>query len=385
MRVRILLVSFAAALTLLSSCKKQPRLDIRETDFRNKSEQIAKAVHVDTQLPLQICGIINCDSLNILISQDPGGYVFVYSDDWEPLGKFCLQGRARNEFVNRPGYIRKQVFKGEEGHLLLPLQDETSIKVMDVTQSLLSGKGVISQIRVYSPYYLQPLQMDGYQANLRISLEFLFLDNDINNTLEYNQGFEFELGNVDEHYWIRHDTAFMKLPTVLSDMLDLAGPQPPKQFQRRFFKHPGRNLIVEPFQLSDYMMFYDLDQDRSYGIHQEGSPTLKDEPKEVPRYDENGEFDDMDYERGCFEEALPFEDYLLVFYYGGDYSMSDPNKDWPRPEVMLFDWDGNFKKSIKLDTYIDYPAFDQRTKTLYGVPMKEDEEILSFDLSPLFE
>ena len=152
MRVRILLVSFAAVLTLLSSCKKQPQLDIREIDFRNKSQQLAQGVHVDAELPLQVCGIINCDSINILVSQDPGGYVFVYSDKWELLGKFFLQGRARNEFVNRPGIIRRQVFLADDRHLLLPLQDETSIKIMDVTQSILSGKSIISQIRDFTPY-----------------------------------------------------------------------------------------------------------------------------------------------------------------------------------------------------------------------------------------
>lgn len=387
MRVRILLVSFAAVLTLLSSCKKQPQLDIREIDFRNKSQQLAQGVHVDAELPLQITSIINCDSYKILISQDPDGFLFIYSDEWELLGKFCLQGRARNEFVNRPSEIRRQVLKGDDGHLLLPLQDETSIKVLDVTQSLLSGKTVMAQTRDFLPYYLQPLDMDGYLAKLRVSLEYLFLDNDIYKTLEYIQGYDFDFGKTEEHYWIRHDTAFMELPKVLSDMLAIVGPQPKEQYQRRFYKHPSKNLIVEPFQFSDYIMFYDLDKDLSFAVHQNGSPTLKEEPNEVPHYDENGEVDYMDKERGCFDEALPFEDYFLVFYYGGEYSMSDPNRDWPKPEVMVFDWDGNFKKSIKLDQYIFYPAFDEKTKTLYGIPLdeKEEEEILAFDLSPLFE
>lgn len=385
MRVRILLVLFAAVLTLLSSCKKQPQLDIREIDFLNKSQQLAQGVHVDAELPLQVCGIINCDSINILVSQDPGGYVFVYSDKWELLGKFFLKGRARNEFVNRPGIIRRQVFLADDRHLLLPLQDETSIKIMDVTQSILSGKSIISQIRDFTPYYAHSFQTDDYKATLRVNLEYLFLDNDINNTLEYIQGFSFDFTDVPEKYWIRHDTTYMELPKVLSDMLTLGGPQHKPQFKRRFYKHPTKNLIVEPFQLSDYIMFYDLDKDLSFGVHQDGSPTLKDEPDEVPHYNDNGEVDYMDYERSCFDEALPFEDYFLVFYYGGNHSLSDPNKDWPRPEVLFFDWDGNFKNSIKLDTYIDYPAFNEKTKTLYGLPMKEEDEIISFDLSPLFE
>lgn len=177
----------------------------------------------------------------------------------------------------------------------------------------------------------------------------------------------------------------MEIPHVLSDMLALAGTQPESQFQRKIYKHPCKNLIIETFQLADYIMFYDLDKDCSFAVHQNSSPTLKDRPNEVPRYYENGEFKYMDIERRCFNEALPFEDYFLVFHYGGDYSMSNPNKDWPKPEVMLFDWEGNFKNSIKLDTYIEHPTFNEKTKTLYGVPQKEEEEILSFDLSPLID
>ena len=77
MRVRILLVSFAAVLTLLSSCKRQPQIDIREIDFLNKSEQLAQGVLLDAEFPLQITSIINCDSLKILIAEDPGGYLFI--------------------------------------------------------------------------------------------------------------------------------------------------------------------------------------------------------------------------------------------------------------------------------------------------------------------
>lgn len=81
MRTRILLVSFALTLSLLSSCKKEPQFETREIDFMNNSGQLVQGVHVDSQLPLNVCGLINCDSLNIVISQDPNGYVFVYSDD----------------------------------------------------------------------------------------------------------------------------------------------------------------------------------------------------------------------------------------------------------------------------------------------------------------
>ena len=79
---------------------------------------------------------------------------------------------------------------------------------------------------------------------------------------------------------------------------------------------------------------------------------------------------------------------FMVFYYGGEYSMGDENKEWPRCELLFFDWDGNFIKSVKLDTYIDATSFNPQTKILYGIPTSEsdqDEVLLSYDLSSVID
>ena len=385
MRVSSLLLSFAVTLSVFTSCKKQPGIEVHETDYLNKSEHLIKAVAVDTQLPLNIFGLIHCDSLNIVLSQDPKGYVFVYSDDWKLLDVFIHQGRARNEFLERPGGIKKQVFKGDDGHLLLPLQDETCIKVLDITESLKSHKAVIAMTRDYLSYDFEPIMVDQFVARLRVDLDYVFIDNDIYHTLEYKHGFEFEFGKTDAKYKIRHDTTFIDIPKMFSDMLELTGPQPEDKFSRDIFKHPGRNLIIEPFHVMDYIMFYDLDNDKSFAVHLKGYPTFDDDPEEVPHFNDQGEIDFYQEARGCFGDAVVTDSYFMVFYFGGDYSMADENKDWPRPELLLFDWNGNFKNSVKLDTYIDCSSFDEKTKTLYGVPLNQEEEtILSFDLAPLF-
>ena len=385
MRVRLLLGSFAVTLSLLLSCKNQSGIEVREVDYLNKSEALLHSVPVDVQLPLVVFGIITCDSLNIVLAQDPKGFVFVYSDDWKLLDVFCQQGRARNEFLQRPGMIKKQVFVGENGHLLLPLQDEACIKVLDITESLCSHRAVISETRDFLPYDLSEPFVIGFETRLMTDLEYIFLDNDIYHTLELTEGVN-DLVVTVSRYRIRHDTTLVDVPEILKNMEKLAGPQPEPKFQRFFFKHPERNLIIEPFAVMDYIMFYDLDNNKSFAVHQSGSPTFKDDPEQVPHYNDQGEIDYWTEARGCFGDALTTESYFLVFYFGGDYSLSDDNfRDWPRPELMLFDWDGNFKKSVKLDTYIDATAFDEQKKILYGVPIGQEEEtILSYDLSCLF-
>ena len=384
MKLSTLFVSFALTLSLFISCKKQPEIEVHEIDYLNKSEQLLKSVPVDVQLPLVVYGILTCDSLNILLAQDPKGFVFVYNEDWKLLDVFCHQGRARNEFLDRPALRSMQIFKGNDNHILLPLQDQACIKVLDLTESLISHKAVISQIRDFIPYDDTDIIVNGAQATLRTHLEYLFLDNDIYHTLEITEGFTFDFGECTAKYRIRHDTALVTLPQVLVQMEKIAGPQPEDKFMRRFHKHPNRNLIIEPFFVMDYIMFYDLDKDKSFAIHQTGYPTFDDDIEQTPHYDNEGNLMYYEEARGCFGDAVVTDSYFLVFYFGGDYSLNDENKDYPKPELMLFDWDGNFKKSVKLDTYIDAPAFDPKKKILYGTPIGQEEEtILSYDLSSI--
>lgn len=387
MRISTLSLSLAVTLSLLLSCSKKPEIQVREVDYLNKSQELLKSVPVDMDMPLLTYGVINCDSLNILMTQDPRGYMFVYSDDWKLLGTFCHQGRAQYEFVDRPSLIKNQVLLGKDNHLLLPLQDATCIKVVDVTASLLSNKVIISETRDYVPYTDIDIMIGDNIAKMRSRNKYIFLDNDIYKTLELTEGFSFEFGESTAEYKIRHDTAYVEVPQMLKDMEKLAGPQPEDKFQREFFKHPSRNLIIEPFMAMDYIMFYDLDNNSSFAIHQTGSLTWNQDPPQVPRFNDQGEVIYYIEERGCFGDAVATDSYFLVFYFGGDYSLADENQDWPRPELLLFDWDGNFKKSVKLETYIDCATFDEKNKILYGIPIDqpENEIILSYNLSSLFE
>ena len=387
MRISTLSLSLAVTLSLLLSCSKKPEIQVREVDYLNKSQELLKSVPVDMDMPLLTYGVINCDSLNILMTQDPRGYMFVYSDDWKLLGTSCHQGRAQYEFVDRPSLIKNQVLLGKDNHLLLPLQDATCIKVVDITASLLSHKVVISEIRDYVPYTDIDIMIGDNIAKMRSRNKYMFLDNDIYKTLELTEGFSFEFGESTAEYKIRHDTAYVEVPQILKDMEKLAGPQPEDKFQREFFKHPSRNLIIEPFMAMDYIMFYDLDNNSSFAIHQTGSLTWNQDPPQVPRFNDQGEVIYYIEDRGCFGDAVATDSYFLVFYFGGDYSMADENQDWPRPELLLFDWDGNFKKSVKLETYIDCATFDEKNKILYGIPIDqpENEIILSYNLSSLFE
>ena len=379
---------FALTLSTLHSCKEKPSLQVNEIDYLNKSEQLIEGVPVDIEMPLVVYGVLSCDTFNILLAQDPKGFIFVYSQDWKLLDVFCHQGRARNEFLERPSLRSKQVFKSPEGHILLPLQDMDCIKVLDVNQSLAAHRAIISRTRDFTLFNDSKGTLNGQEIMIRRSRKYLFLDNDIYNTLEYADGISIEDIEILSEYKVRHDTTLLETPQPLKQILKTVGTQPSTKYLRDFYRHPSRNLIIEPFLVMDYILFYDLDHDKIFAIHQNGSPSFNDDLEQKPVYDSEGNIMYYDEERGCFGDALVTDSYFMVFYFGGEYSMGDENKAWPRCELLFFDWDGNFIKSVKLDTYIDATAFNPQTKILYGIPISEsdqDEVLLSYDLSSVID
>ena len=89
-------MTFAVALSLLFSCKQKPAIEIRESDFLNKSEITVQGIPANVEMPLSVFGMEHIDSLFIVIAEDPKGYVFVYSENWQLLDVFSGKGRARN-------------------------------------------------------------------------------------------------------------------------------------------------------------------------------------------------------------------------------------------------------------------------------------------------
>lgn len=384
MKTLSLSLTFAVTLSLLFSCKQKPSIEVREIDFVNKAETTVHGVPVNAQMPLSVHGMIHCDSLNIVVAEDPKGYVHVYSDSWQMLDVFSGKGRARNEFLTSPSMNRGQVFKGSDGHILLPLSDWRAdvVKLMDITESLEQHRAIINDVREYG-FEEETKIIDNTQkteTRLMSSFSALYLDDNIYHTLEITYADFYEILKKPVEYRIRHDSTFMEKPEILSRMEQLVGPEYKNQFSRSAYRHPKRNLIIEPYTNLDYIAFLDLDNNRSFFIHQAGSPTY-DSNVEIGKYVEDG----VVYaspERVCFTAAIPTDDFFIISYYG-PYVDNAPAS----PEMMFFDWEGNFIKSVKLDILTKYNVFDPKTKTLYGIRMPDDDEeqLISFDLSTVID
>jgi hypothetical protein len=374
-------LAFAVTLSLLLSCKHQSELDVRESDFLNKSEITVQGVPVDVEMPLSIHGMIHCDSLNIVVTEDPRGYVFVYSSNWKLLNIFGKKGRTRNEFIESPDIHHYQIFKDADGHMLLPLSDRKAekIKLMDITESLARQRTVIADVRHFEfeeSTRVYEEETDSYVYYMS-SFRFLYLDNNIRHTVEMTNSDFYERFKNPIQYRIRHDSVFVEKPEILTAMEQLVGPKRKSKFSSVTYIHPHRNLVIELFEHNDYIAFLDLDNDKRFFVHQKGSKTF-DQEIDTQIYNQDGESFTIPAFI-TFTRAIPTDSFFIATYYGTSIDQTDI-----KPEAMFFDWDGNFIQSVRLGLLTQYNVYDPQTKTLYGIDKNsENEQLISFDLSPI--
>ena len=350
---------FLFAIILLAvSCKKTTSVyQVHEVDCINKAEVTVKGVPVDAKLPLDIRDIAVCDSFLIVTGHDDEARLTVYSSDWKYLDRFCFIGRARNEFLNDPSMVSGQVLRDADGNALIPLVDGLeSVKVMDLQQSLKASKTIISTESSYKPYKEAVVKDEFGIMTLRNDIEFVFIDNDTRHQFEWCRPMTMNRTiQIDPYYAIMNDTTVIKRV----DTYNLFDEDQFKFILGDLYKHPSRNLIIFPLSLIDYILVFDLDKDKISAIHQQGSLSFDDE---LPR---------VDFSTTHFGRAVCTESFFMVLYYAGDIN---------KPELMFFDWEGNFLQSVKLDTKVYRIAFDERSRILYGVD-SENDRIISFDLS----
>ena len=369
---------------LVASCNKSRILvDVHEVDFINKSEITLKGTPVNAELPIGMRDLAMFDSYLIVLSGGTDAQMSVYSDDWNLLGRFCYIGRAKNEFVSSPYMISKQSLRGDNGHTLIPLiQGRSGIKVLDLEQSIESQRTVINTETDYKAYKETELKEENGTVKFSIGFSFVFLDDRLDRTFEsYRPIFMNDRLFFEPGYAVMHDTVQIKYQKFLSDFYA----NDVDQIHGVLYKHPKRNLVIDVFPYIDYIMFNDLDKDRTFAIHQQGSLSFDDQLERAKYEVVSNDGENVRVVNTTiphFAAAVCLDSYFMVLYYAGEYStnVSDINK--AAPELLFFDWDGNFQKSVKLDTRIGSMAYDEKNKVLYGLDIDNDR-IISFDLSEL--
>jgi hypothetical protein len=119
----------------------------------------------------------------------------------------------------------------------------------------------------------------------------------------------------------------------------------------------------------DYILFFDLDNGNNFAIHQSGSLSFDDL---IPAKQGKTIFH--------FCDCAVSDDFFIVLYKAGLYSRSFEDYSRANPEIIVFDWDGNYINSAKLGNEVHSITYDSNRKILYGIDRRYDS-LYSFDLS----
>ena len=382
-----------SVLLVLSCGNRKSRLlfEVHEVDYRNKSDITLKGTEVEAEWPLEMRAIAVCDSFLLVKSGDNEHILYMYSDDLKLKGRFGCIGRARNEFLSTSvQWSSAQILRNEQGDAMIPLVDmQQGTKLLDLQKSLEAQSTVIAAQNDFWGRHTFEYYNKSFDGRVVMStvVRTQYLDNDINHRFSFfhpiTEGYEDKV-YTEPVFAITLDTARVKEIKMLS-RFEVKDADYVNGFM---IKHPSRNIAVQVLQIMDYILFFDLDNDRAFAIHQPGSPTFDDDlPAIEYTYTENadGTTTYIDTRVHCFRNLAATESFFMVTYYNCDYCHNQTDVsdiEQAAPELLFFDWDGNFLKSFKLDTHVDDITYDEKNQILYGMDAANDR-ILRFDLKNL--
>ena len=350
---------WAIVLLIAISCNESGVLSVKthEVDYLNRTADIQEG-----KPAMEIMGVDNIivfDTLFMAVTNNPDGQLQIYSTNtMKHLGSFCKRGRARNEFLDVSAQTEQLYYRN--GHLMLAMFDMYSqsydinmaFKEVDITESLRQGSTVVSDTH--------ECLADG---------ELLILNEG------YSSRFEFEmyLHNEETDRILPRYTVFDNGDSVNLKIFN--GPMKTETKNKKLpyvgnlKKHPERNLVVQSFQRLDYLLYMDIDAGKYFMVHQKGAPTFDD--TYVSR--------DM-YHSVHFSEGAASSKYLMFLYRHGDYTLSTTQEQF-YPELLVFDWDGNYITGFKTNRSFTDIEFDEIHNVLYALD-RYNEQLFAFDMSP---
>lgn len=347
-------------MTLFHSCNRTKfGLETYDVNYRNQTNNIVSGKVVD----LDVVGVDNIfvfDTLLLVTTTNPDGMLNVYnSNTYKLLANLCKRGRAKNEFL-RPTCYSKQMYE-KNGDLIISLVDDVPIlSEVNVSQSIIKQATVVDNRIDCIP------NNDG---------RILLIDNDIHNQFVNTdaQTSPIKKGEVfPPKYYISKDGKEKEIK-VFPHLMNFEDDRDAEMFYYgEIYKHPSKNIVVQPMLFIDYIFFFDLDNEHYYAIHQKGSKLYDDE--EVSSNQKARYFQGLDVT----------DDFILVLYFAGDYCLNTPNYSDASPELLFFDWEGNYLTGIKLDVRVKDIAYDAKHRVLYGLNRLKDV-IYSFDISDTIE
>lgn len=340
------LLSASMVMSLISCSEKSGEyfsFPVKEVDYLGKCGPAVSGTPVSWS-PLGCSDFVIKDSLCMIVTSDPEGMLKVVSLNSNSLiGNFCTKGRAANEFNRVTDNMDQPYVK--DGDILYPLTDVgfpgMEVKVVNVSESLRKGSTAIDAV----------LEIDADKCCL--------LDNDKDRQFQiqeiyFPEGLENIGDKVPQKYVLVENgveneiNVFPKRMKGADDGLMFA------PYGGAMFKHPDRNVVAQLMSGINYILFFDFEKSKHFAIHQKGAPSFEDEYVDLGR-------DEM-----FFTDAAVSDDYLFALYWheGNEWGTNNPDN---RPEILAFDWNGNFQGGCRLAERIACIEYDATRNVIYGL------------------
>lgn len=352
----LLICSIIALILVLYSCSNTEKFTLNtiDIDYVNKSDITLNGEELQIKAK-NIRNIFLKDSIFIVQVNDNEHLLEIYKyPSFSHITDICRRGRARNEFINTPTNMTKQLYY-DKGNLIFPLvDDDAHFKEVNITESINRQSAVIQSSNECLDFN------DGQFIICNEGVKYIF-----NNYYAMYDEMDKKKTFSPKYEYVENGKTKIKInvfPSLCNTFLPMNAIG---AYSGVMFKHPNRNLIIQPMEYLNYILFFDLDNSNYFAIHQIGTSTYEDKTVELSK-------------NLCFTTTALTDDYFMVLYWSGDKNRTTTDK--VTPELLVFNWSGVFLGSAKLDKRVKYIVYDENSHRLIGLDGRDDS-LYSFDLS----
>ena len=334
---------------IVNNCTNNKRyftLETKEIDYLSTCDNILRPELID-YYPLGVNSIMSYDDYLVLTTSDPSGLLKVYDiEKRSEIVSVCPEGRAINELIN-PILIDEQIYE-KDGDIILPIIDNGSIlKEINLTKSIISNRAMIAKHTI---------------CENPVNSSFVLLNNNVDDlfVLRYpdltNGGCGLPEVFIEQNgEQVKKIDVYQKIING-DNRMDIYS-----QYLGRLYKHPNKNLIIQPLQSLNYILFFDIDENRTYAIHQEGSRSFADN---IP------DNFNQDYSSLCFGDVAVASDRFFVLYFSR--CRANPELGY-KTEILSFDWNGNCLWGAKIDIELHRITYNSKQNCLYGINIRQEK------------
>ena len=321
--------------------------EVKELDYGHQARPKITPIQLD-YCPLGANDVVSFGQYLLFTTNDGSGYIRVYDiDKGTEVASIVKKGRAANELTERPFTLSEQVYLSN-GDIIFPVIDNRTLKEINITQSIQKGAAVINA----STPCLFPLDGNTTLIDNDISKTFVFQkpkmhDGECDPPVFYIQRAEGEKKVIPVHKQIMPAGDGINTEVVV-ELYAL--------YMGSTFKHPTKNIIVHSLQNMNYLIFFDLDKDKCFAIHQKGARTYDDKAEYVP-------------ENMTFGDAAVSEDYIFINYR---YNITAGGESDKECEVLVFDWSGNYVGGFTSDASLHRLTYNAANKSLYCCNLSDE-------------